>query len=73
MCVRCERGARAVSKLEECIDKSAVILVFLSRCYFYSRNCLRELDRTLEMDKPMVLVHEWDDKKGGASLDQLRL
>ena len=58
--------------LEEYISQSAVVLIFLSRGYFLSINCLREVRAAVEMQKPIILVHESDASKGGASLDELR-
>ena len=39
---------------------------------FFSANCLREVDTGLAGDKPLILVHESDIKKGGAPLDAFR-
>jgi len=61
-----------IAKLEEYVDVSEAILVFLSKGYFYSVNCLRELDYALCVRKPLVLVHEVDEAKGGAPLSVLR-
>merc|ERR1712023_148551 len=38
----------SIDKLEEYIDVSAVILVFVSKGYFKSGNCLREARSTVE-------------------------
>ena len=51
---------------------SQCILLFLSKGYFFSPNCLKEVDAALEGDKPLVLVHESDIKKGGAPVEALR-
>jgi hypothetical protein len=61
-----------VAGLEKCVQQSAVILLFLSRGYFKSRNCRRELAAMLKMRKPIVLVHESDETKGGAPLEELK-
>jgi hypothetical protein len=61
-----------IGDLELYIDQSAVIQFFLSKGYFLSRNCLREVVATLEKKKPFQLVHEADPAKGGAPLDFLR-
>ena len=60
-----------IGKLEEYIEQSQCILIFLSRNYFFSTNCLRELDHALKMNKPLVLVHENDLSHGGAALETL--
>ena len=56
--------------LEGYVEQSQCILIFLSRGYF-SGNCLVELRAALEMNKPIILVHETDWDKGGAPLNQL--
>ena len=57
-----------IGKLEEYIQQSNSVLIFLSRGYFLSRNCLREAQRTVDMKKPLILIREADPKKGGQSL-----
>lgn len=44
------------------------MLLFLSRGYFRSRNCLREVYATVEQKKSWVLVHETDVGKGGLTI-----
>jgi len=61
-----------IGALEEYIQRSQAILFFLSRGYFRSKNCLREVRSSLEMDKPLVLVQEADPAKGGGTLQALR-
>ena len=58
--------------LERYVDESAVILMFLSKGYFTSRNCLREVVSALDMRKPLTLVHETDLSHGGQPLDLRR-
>ena len=40
--------------------------------YFFSANCRKELEATLANNSPMILLHETDLARGGASLEQLR-
>ena len=40
--------------------------------YFFSGNCRKELEATLANNSPMILLHETDLGRGGASLEQLR-
>ena len=61
-----------IGALEEYIADSTVILIFLSKGYFFSRNCMREVRAAVEMEKPIVLVNEVNQAKGGAPLAQLR-
>ena len=61
-----------ISKLEEYIDATNVIIIFMSRGYFVSANCLREMRAAKQLGKPIVLVHEADEGKGGESLDAMK-
>jgi len=57
-----------VGELERYIRQTTVILIFLSRGYFASRNCLREAHAAQQLAKPLCLVLEMDEAKGGAPL-----
>ena len=61
----------AIDLLEEYVDASAAVLIFLSGGYFLSRNCKREAVAAVERRKPLVLVHETNLQKGGAPLSNL--
>ena len=61
-----------IGDLEGYIKATGVILCFLSRRYFVSRNCLREVRATLDQGKPIVLVHEEQEDKGGGPLEALQ-
>ena len=54
------------------MQASRTLLIFLSRGYFSSKNCRRELYAALDANLPLVVLHESDDKKGGAPLAALR-
>ena len=58
--------------LERYIEQSQTVLIFLSKGYFFSKNCLRELDCALAKGKPLILVHEADLSHGGASLTNIK-
>ena len=58
---------RDIGELETYVDKSAVCMLFVSKGYFVSKNCLREAVCALELEKPLALVH--DPVRGGAALD----
>ena len=60
-----------VGKLEECVEESAVFVIFLSVGYFRSANCRRELYAALGANKPLIAVREDDTTKGGASRSAL--
>ena len=48
------------------------MLFFLSKKYFGSRNCLKEIRATIEQRKPLVLVQEQQEDKGGGPLKLLK-
>ena len=58
-----------IGALESYIGRSQVILFFLSKGYFRSKNCLREIRSSLEKGKPIILVQEADPAKGGGSIE----
>jgi hypothetical protein len=57
-----------VSTLEDSVRDSAVFMVFLSKGYFASKNCRRELYSSHTYKKPTVLIHE-AEKYSLASLE----
>jgi len=59
---------KAVDALEEYIDCSQVIQIFVSKGYFVSKNCLREARTAVEKSKPLVLLHDPD----GSTIDSIR-
>ena len=61
-----------ITKLEEYIEQSAVVLLMLSRGYFASRNCMREVEQSIMGKKRLILLHEADVSHGGAPLSQLK-
>ena len=58
-----------IGALEEYIEKSAVIMIFISKGYFKSVNCLREVRCTVTKNKPISLMH--DPVRGGAPLQTI--
>ena len=57
--------------LERDIKATAVVLLFLTKSYFKSINCLREIRACEEDDKPLILVRETAPNKGGAPMERL--
>ena len=53
-------------------QRSATFLIFLSRGYFRSVNCRRELAAALVEKRPVIAMREEDSGKGGASAAALR-
>jgi len=62
----------SIDDLELYIQQSNIMLLFLSKGYFVSRNCLREVVATLEQAKHYVFAHEADPGKGGATVEELK-
>ena len=48
------------------------MLLFLSKKFFGSRNCLKEIVASIEQGKPLVLVQEQQEDKGGGPLELLK-
>ena len=56
-----------IGALETYVDQSAVVMIFVSKGYFKSGNCLREARCTVAKQKPIALMH--DPVRGGEKLD----
>ena len=52
------------------VDQSANIMIFVSKGYFKSKNCIREAKCTLAKAKPITLMH--DPVRGGGSLEFIK-
>jgi len=61
-----------IGDLEGYVRATSVMLFFLSKKYFGSRNCLKEIVASLEQRKPLVLVQEQQEDKGGGTLEVLK-
>jgi hypothetical protein len=61
-----------IGDLEGYVRATGVMLFFLSKQYFTSRNCLREVKATINEQLPLVLVHEQQEEKGGGPLEMMR-
>ena len=75
---RCPRLAQDVddledtSKLELYVEQSAAILIFASRGYFASVNCLREAVAATSQGKPIILMHDPDRARGGGPMHEIK-
>ena len=47
------------------------MLFFLSKDYFASKNCQKEIGFTLKNENPIILLHETDPDRGGIPLSQV--
>ena len=70
-CADVDESDLDLSKLEEYIDASATVLVFATEAYFESRNCIRELRRSVERGKPIITLLEPDTKRGGLKQSEM--
>jgi len=61
-----------IGNLEAYIAQSAAVLLFLSKGYFHSLNCLREARAAMANDMLLVLIHEADPQKGGLPMADIR-
>ena len=52
------------------VDQSANIMIFVSKGYFKSKNCIREAQCTVAKAKPITLVH--DPVRGGGSVEFIK-
>ena len=57
-----------ISRLEEYIEASQTVVVFVSRGYFQSRNCMKELVSSVKQEKRIIFVCEAEVEKGSVSL-----
>ena len=55
----------------EYVDKSRLILIFVSDGYFTSPNCMRELLRAIFDKKPILTLVEPEARKGGLTREQV--
>ena len=60
-----------ISRLEEHVEQSDAILIFLTKGYIKSANCRRELVASLRLGKPLIVVRETDLAHGAASMADL--
>ena len=64
---------KSIALLETYIAESDVILIFLTRSYITSANCMRELVAAVAQGKKIVVVAETDFHKGALTKVQLKL
>jgi len=58
--------------LEMYVAQSQAVLLFYSRGYFFSENCLREVDEAIRLKKHLIVTHEADPQRGGVELAVIR-
>ena len=61
-----------IGDLEGYVHATSVMLFFLSKNYFTSKNCLREVKASLDAKRPLVLVHEQQEENAARSTSRPR-
>ena len=61
-----------IGDLEGYIERTERILVYCSKAYFKSKNCMRELVSAAKMGKEIIALVDLDASKGGLSNQQVR-
>ena len=61
-----------IGDLEGYIERTTTILVYCSRGYFTSKNCMRELVSSTKMRKPIIALIDSDASRGGLSLGEIQ-
>ena len=66
------RSLGEIGDLEGYIDRTTTILVYCSKGYFQSRNCMRELISATIKQKPAIALIDPDASHGGRSGEEVR-
>ena len=61
-----------IAELERHVQDSDLLLIFLTKEYFSSANCRRELKQGLTLGKEIVVITESDAMHGASTLDELQ-
>ena len=61
-----------IGDLEGYIDRTATVLVYCSRGYFTSKNCMRELVAATKTQTPIIALVDPDSSRGGLSVDEVQ-
>ena len=60
-----------IGQLDTYVKQSQSMLFFLSKGYFFSANCKKEIAATLANGNPIMLLRETDPARGAAPMEQL--
>jgi len=61
-----------IGDLQGYIERTHTVLIFCSKGYFQSKNCMVELSATVMKAKPIVALVDPDASRGGLSKEQIR-
>jgi len=62
-----------IGDLERYLDRTSTVLVYCSRGYFVSKNCMRELTHTTVKQKPTIALMDLDLSHGGLTLEGVQI
>jgi len=60
-----------IGDLESYIDRTSTILIYCSKGYFTSKNCMRELVASVNKQKELIAMVDPDASRGGLSLKEV--
>jgi len=60
-----------IGELEGYVNRTSIILVYCSKGYFTSKNCMRELVASTTLQKPIIALTDPDASRGGMSLAEV--
>ena len=63
---------KEIGDLEGYIDRTSTVLVYCSKGYFTSKNCMRELVASTVKQKPIIALIDPDASRGGLSLVEVQ-
>jgi len=61
-----------IGDLEGYIDRTSTILIYCSRGYFTSKNCMRELVSSTVKQKPIIALVDLEASRGGLTLEEVQ-
>jgi len=62
-----------IGDLEGYIDRTSTVLIYCSKGYFTSKNCMRELVSSAAKQKPIIALIDPDASRGGMSLNEVKM
>lgn len=61
-----------IGDLESYIKHSELVLIYCSRGYFQSKNCMRELVASYHMQKSVISLIDLDETRGGMQVNAVK-
>ena len=60
-----------IGNLEGYITRTTNILVYCSKGYYQSKNCMRELTSSVRLEKPIIALIDLDASRGGLTREEV--